>query len=90
MGVTTFSAFTPFTAWGQYQFGEPNIINSPWGGDPGYLQIKTKPVNVIPIDIDEIVNELRYEITTTDADCDYILSSVFTQGEISAGQYLGD
>lgn len=90
VGLTTFSAFTPLTAWGQYLWGDPNILAPPWGGDPGFLQLRTKPVNVIPVDVDETLNELRYEITTTDADCDYLLSSVYTRGELIDGQLLGD
>ena len=61
-----------------------------WSADPGVINFTSKQVKVMLLEIDETLNQLAWQITTDTVDCDYYLSSVFTDGVEVSRSYFGD
>jgi hypothetical protein len=54
------------------------------------IQSYAKAFQPVPIEVDEVVCQLSYEIITVDAGCDYALNSTKTTGQIIPNLYYGD
>lgn len=54
------------------------------------IQSYAKAFQPLPIEIDEVVCQLSFEIITEDAGCDYALNSAMTTGQIIPNLYYGD
>lgn len=85
----TYTTTVSFTGWGQLMWSDPSLP-SMWSDDVGTVDFFSQSVTVVPLEIDEIVNQLEWEITTETANSDYILSSVNTTGKFIDGLYYGD
>lgn len=77
------------TAFGQYKWSDPDTP-AMYSDDVGAAAFYAESVEVIPIEVDEILNELRWEVVTEGADADYTLASVLTRGKLIEGLYYGD
>jgi len=75
-----------FTGWNQWMYSDGNE----WSGDVGEVNYTAKQVSVIPLEIDETLNQLGWQVTTEKADCDYSLSAVLTTGVLIPSSYYGD
>jgi len=75
-----------FTGWNQWMYSDGNE----WSGDVGEVNYTAKQVSVIPLEIDETLNQLGWQVTTEKADCDYSLSAVLTTGVLIQSSYYGD
>jgi hypothetical protein len=87
---TTFSVSVQRTGWSDMEYAyESNPAQYSTtiqvGGEDS-----ADPVRVIPIEVDEIVNQLTTEVSTETAGCDYFLSSLNTSGKAIDGLYYGD
>lgn len=75
-----------FTGWNQWMYSDGNE----WSGDVGEVNYTAKQVSVVPLEIDETLNQLGWQVTTEKADCDYSLSAVLTNGVLIGNSYYGD
>lgn len=75
-----------FTGWNQWMYSDGNE----WSGDVGEVNYTAKQVSVIPLEIDETLNQLGWQVTTEKADCDYSLSAVLTTGVLIGNSFYGD
>jgi len=75
-----------FTGWNQWMYSDGNE----WSGDVGEVNYTAKQVSVVPLEIDETLNQLGWQVTTEKADCDYSLSAVLTTGVLIQSSYYGD
>lgn len=75
-----------FTGWNQWMYSDGNE----WSGDVGEVNYTAKQVSVIPLEIDETLNQLGWQVTTEKAGCDYSLSAVLTTGVLITSSYYGD
>lgn len=90
IAAASYSAAVPRTGWGQLEYA---YANNPveWSGNIGVSNFNAvDAVAVIPIEVDEILNQQTWTISTDRADSDYYLSSVTTTGKAINGLYYGD
>jgi hypothetical protein len=59
-----------------------------WSGDIGEVDFYRKGVAIIPLEIDETVNQLAWELVTDTTDCDYVQSTTNIQGIAIKDSYL--
>jgi hypothetical protein len=78
------------TAFGQMTFSNPGA-NLPitFSGNVGPVIQTSVAAQTLPLEVDEIVNQESWEITTNQAGCDYLLSSVTTTGYSIPRLYQG-
>lgn len=65
--------------WNEWTFDSIDPVRM-WDGDVGVVSFYSKPMEVIPIEVDELLNEIGTEIITETANTDYVLSAINTQG----------
>lgn len=85
----TFEQTVSNTGWSQWAWAGHNTPTM-WSGEVGIVNLYSRSVAVRPIEVDEILNELRWEIITEDTDCDFIHASTHIRGKIIPGLYYGD
>jgi hypothetical protein len=90
IAAASYSAIVQRTGWGQYQYAHAsNPVQ--WSGNVGQSDTASVgAVAVIPVEVDEILNQQTWSIATDRADSDYFLSSVTTTGKTIDGLYYGD
>lgn len=76
--------------YGQMLYSNPTA-NLPitYSGDIGTITQVADTINVLDLEVDAIVNQQSWEITTNEANCDYLLSSVTTTGYTIPRLYVG-
>ena len=77
------------TGWGDLLWSDDSPA-SMYSDDVGPINFFTKAVQVITLEVDETVNQLGWEVTTDQPDCDYLLSTVHTRGIGIPNSFLGD
>lgn len=77
------------SGYGQFIYDSSEPIYH-YDGNVGHLAESTEGMEVVPLEIDETVNELRDEIITRDAGVDYVLSAIHTQGVLIDNSFYGD
>lgn len=90
------SASSPFI-WGQMLFSDPNPPSvfsgdssmGTFNGAPGSISGTRSSSVTEPLEVDQIVSEQRWEITTDQSGCDYLLSSVTTTVYTIPRRYAG-
>ena len=90
IAASSYSVAVPRTGWGQLEYA---YASNPaqWSADVGTSDfIAVDAVAVVPVEVDEILNQETWTITTDRADSDYFLSSVTTTGKTISGLYYGD
>ena len=87
LGSETYTQTVSFTGWGQLLYSDGYSMYS---DDIGVVDFYSSSVAVIPVEVDEVVNELKTEVITEGANCDYFLSAVHTKGWKIPGLYFGD
>ena len=85
----TFTQSSSFTAWGSLLWSDGELP-SMYSDDVGEIDFTSQAIGVVPLEIDETVNQLGWEITTDTKDSDYILSTVNTKGIHVDNSYYGD
>lgn len=85
LAVDSFTQISSFTGWNQLDW-----FNDEWSGNIGVINYTSTQVKVIPLEIDETLNQLAWEITTDTVGCDYYLSGVLTSGIEITKSFLGD
>lgn len=81
--------------WGTMLFSNPDA-SSVFSGDTGNASNQTGPItistvdsSVRPIEVDQILSEQTWQITTSEVGCDYLLSSVTTTVYTIPRRYAG-
>lgn len=87
LATDSFIENVSFSGWSQLLWSDPDLP-SMWSDDIGVVDFYRKAVAVIPLEIDETVNQLAWEIVTDQSDTDYTLSTVHTQGIAIRDSYL--
>ena len=87
LGTSTFTQMSSFTGWDQLFYSDGY---SEYSGDVGTINYTSTQVNVTTLEIDETLNQLGWEITTDEVNCDYYLSSVYTRGIEISNSFFGD
>jgi hypothetical protein len=85
LGGTSYSATVTATGYGQWDYSGLYM----YGADVGAVNSYAQASGVALLEPDETLNELSWEIITTDAGCDYMLSTVTTMGVLIPNNYLG-
>jgi hypothetical protein len=76
--------------YGQIMYSNPNaLLPTTYSGDVGPVTQIVNNFFPLPIEVDEIVNQQTWEVTTVDSNCDYQLSSVNTTGYTIPMLYAG-
>lgn len=75
-GAGSFSAETSFTGIGEWDYSGDYL----YGDEPGTIETFATDLAVIHIRPKGLLNQLSWEIVTEDAGCDYLHSSVRTEG----------
>lgn len=75
----SFTQTSSFTSWNEMQYSDGSLP-AVYSGDVGAIDYVSKTMTVIPLEIDETVNQLGWEIITDEIDCDYYLSTAHTKG----------
>ena len=86
---TSFTQESSFTGWGDMRWSDGSVP-SEWSGDVGIIDFTSAKVQVVDIEINEILNQLGWEIITDTANCDYYLSTVLTTGIEVTDSYFND
>ena len=86
LGGSSYSVAVTNTGYGQWDYS--GLYQ--YGDDVGPINTIAQATGVVLLEPDETLNELSWEIITTDANCDYTLSTVTTRGVINVNQFLGD
>lgn len=89
LATYTFTQTASFTGWGQLLWSDGELP-SMWSGDVGAINFTSQQVAVIPLEIDETLNQLGWEVTSDTAGVDYYLSNVLTTGVEIQRSYYGD
>lgn len=76
------------TGWGQLRYSLPTQLG--YDQDVGAIDSFSTRVKVQPVEVDETLNELEWEIVTEGADADYTLAGVHTRGSEVDGSFKGD
>jgi hypothetical protein len=85
LGNDTFAATVSNTGYGEWDYSGLYY----YGYDVGFINYYAQAVGMVIIDVDDTLNEISWEIITTDANCDYTLSTVTTIGVNIPRAYLG-
>lgn len=85
LSTDTFDQESSFTSWNELDW-----FNDEYSGDVGTIDFTSKQVQVIPLEVDETLNQLAWEVITDKTGCDYYLSSVLTRGIEIPNSYFGD
>lgn len=90
LAATTITTIVPRTGFSNGEWSGPgNIVQ--WSETPEITTEEAgEQIHVEPVEVDEILNQATWEISTEAADTDYILSSVLTTGKAISGLYYGD
>lgn len=78
--------------WSDPTAGTPsNLFNAPlsYSGDPGPITRTTTDIQVMPLEVDDIINQQSWQVVTNQIGCDYLLSSVTTTGYTVPMLYYG-
>lgn len=87
---STYSAKVALTDWGDVEYSSESEITD-YSSEPTASEATSDDqVAVVPIEVDEILNQLTWTVTTEAADCDYLGPSVLTTGKAINGLYYGD
>lgn len=86
LGGSSYSVAVSNTGYGQWDYS--GLYQ--YGDDVGAINTIAQASGVVLLEPDETLNELSWEIITTDANCDYTLSTVTTRGVLNENQFLGD
>ena len=89
LGSETFSQTASFTGWSQLLYSNEETP-SLYSNDIGTVDFYSASVGVVTLEIDETVNQLGWEGITDAPNCDYLLSTVHTNGIEIPRSYLGD
>ena len=81
----SFTQTSSFTGWNQLDW-----TNDEWSADTGAVNYTSKQVKVMNLEINETLNQIAWEITTDDINCDYYLSSILTRGVEIPLSFFGD
>lgn len=81
----TINPSTVATGWSDEEFSQVE-----YSAELPALDSQTQQFVPVPIDVDEIVCQLSWEITTNTAGCDYILHGEKTDGKIIPNLFYGD
>ena len=82
-GSDNFTTTTTYTGIGQWLYGGAlNIENAAWkyGDDPGEIKTFGKSVAVLRVKPRGLLNQMDWEVVSSTAGTDYILSAVNTRG----------
>lgn len=85
LGGTTYTATVSRTGWGQWTYGRHTF-----GEGVGVISYYSQSVGIVVLEPDETLNQISWEIITTGANCDYVLSTVTTVASVIPGALLGD
>lgn len=85
----SFEQQVSFTGFGQLLYSDGSVP-SVYSDDVGPIDFTSQKIAVIAIEVDDILNELSWEILTDEANCDYFLSSVHLTGRNIDRLYYGD
>lgn len=85
LGSDEYSVAVSNTGYGEWDYSDIYY----YGYDVGYINYTAQSVGMVTLDVDETLNEISWEIITTDANCDYTLSTVTTIGVLIPRAYLG-
>lgn len=85
LGSGEYVRTVPPTSWSQFPWSEAE-----WSNDIGQVLLTSQDIAVVPVEVDDTVNQLTWEITTQEANCDYFLSSVKTEGKLIERYHYGD
>lgn len=78
------------SGWGQLIWSNADSERS-YSDDVGVIEAyATVPSDVVPIEVDNTVNEIEWTVSTQDSDCDYFLASVHILGLKIPELYYGD
>ncbi|MEO7905108.1 MAG: hypothetical protein ABIR91_04925, partial [Candidatus Saccharimonadales bacterium] len=88
-GNKAFKVNVSNTGYGAWMYDSSNPIRL-YDGDVGVIATLSRSMEVVPVEIDEIVNELYDEIITDGPNCDYVLSTINTQGIGIPKYFYGD
>ena len=86
LGGSSYSVAVTNTGYGQWDYS--GIYQ--YGDDVGPINTIAQAAGTVLLEPDETLNELSWEIITTDANCDYTLSTVTTRGVLNPNQFVGD
>lgn len=76
-----------FSGWSQLTWSDP-VLPSMWSDDIGIVDFYRKAIAIIPLEVDETVNQLAWEIVTDATDTDFVLSTTNIQGIGIKNSYL--
>jgi hypothetical protein len=76
---TSFRQAVSYTGWEQWLYDNQNEP-AYYDGDIGVISSVARSMEVVPVEVDEILNEISDEITSDTAGVDFTLSSISTQG----------
>lgn len=85
LGGELYSVTVSNTGWGQWMWSDMHQ----YGDDPGYIDYTGQSIGMVTLEPDETLNAIEWEIITTDANCDYTLSTVTTEGVLIPRATLG-
>ncbi len=86
-----YQAIVSRVGYGQMTWSNPAaLLPTTYSGKVGPVTVTTVNMDVQPLEIDEIVNQQSWEITTNTVGCDYLLSSVTTTGYTIPKLYAGN
>ena len=86
LGNEVYSVTPSNTGWDEWSYNVGNY----YGTDVGLIDYTSSSVGMVILEPDETLNDLTWEIITTDPNCDYTLSTVTTIGKLIPKSYLGD
>lgn len=95
IGGTSFMSIPARVGWSNTMFSDPTSSGMMSWTDPAaipssYGQQTSQAVSVQAIEVDSLVNQQKWEILTSAADCDYLLAGSHFSGYSVPNLYLGD
>lgn len=89
LATDTYTQTVSRSGWGQLLWSD-SALPSMYSDDVGAVDLFSQSVVVVPIEVDETLNEIRWEVIAEGADIDFILASERIKGTLIPGLYYGD